>query len=138
MKIQKLTAGLLLVFVSLLFTNCTKDQNESYKSTTSEIISQGKWSVDYFFSGQNITSQYGNYQFNFTGNGSLKASDGLNELSGNWKMIRDVNGNDVLQIRILTQDPYLSELNANWNVTDKQLGSVTMQVAENQLRFKKN
>jgi hypothetical protein len=137
MKIQKLTVGLLLVASSILFTNCTKDQNESYKSTTREIISQGKWSVDYFFSGQNITSQYGSYQFNFIGNGSLKATDGLNELSGSWKMIRDVNGNDVLQIEILTQDPHLSELNANWNVIEKQPGSVSMQLAANQLRFKK-
>ena len=137
MKSSKLTAGLLLILSSLLFTNCTKDQNENYQSNTREIISQGKWSVDYFFAGQNLTSQYSSYKFSFTGNGTLKAFNGMNDLVGTWSMIRDVNGNDVIRILIDTQDPHLAELNAQWNVTNKTSNAVNMMATGSELRFKK-
>ena len=138
MKIQNLTASFLLILAAFTFTNCTKEQVEDNASTTKEIITQGKWTVDYFFADQDITAQYSNYQFVFLGNGTVMAKGNQHELSGTWSMIRDVNYNDVIRINIDTQDPSMAELNDQWSVTNKSLATVVMQDGtSSQLRFKK-
>ena len=138
MKIQNLTASFLLILAAFTFTNCTKELVEDNASTTKEIITQGKWTVDYFFADQDITAQYSNYQFVFLGNGTVMAKGNQHELSGTWSMIRDVNYNDVIRINIDTQDPSMAELNDQWSVTNKSLATVVMQDGtSSQLRFKK-
>ena len=137
MRTIKLSVSFLVLLTALVFTNCTKDHQENYKETTREIITEGKWSVDYFFAGQDITSHYNNYQFEFLGNGSLTAFINNQQLSGTWNMIRDIDRNDVLQIHINSGDPSLAELNNEWNVTDKSFVKVSMKGGDSQLRFKK-
>ena len=138
MKIQNLAASFLLILAAFTFTHCTKEQVEDNSSTTKEIITQGKWTVDYFFADQDITAQYSNYQFVFLGNGTVMAKGNQHELSGTWSMIRDVNYNDVIRINIDTQDPSMAELNDQWSVTNKSLATVVMQDGtSSQLRFKK-
>lgn len=131
-------AKLLLLFTSLLFLSCTREQNESLYSTTKEFISQGKWSVDYFFEGQDRTAQFSNYEFRFYGNGTLSGNNGTTDFSGNWSMLRDVNRNDVLKIQIATQDPDLACLNDQWQVTYKNAERITLVFGASELRIKKH
>ena len=137
MKNLNRALSLLLLSATLFFTSCTKDQNENFQSTTKEFISAGKWSVDYYFAGSDKTLQFSNYQFVFTGNGTLTGTDGNNEFSGTWKTLRDVNRNDVLQITINSQDPGLTGLNLPWNVTAKSSLVISMKEGSDELRFKK-
>ena len=137
MKTLRLTAGLMLILSASIFTSCTKDQNETYESTTREFISQGKWSVDYFYAGSDRTAQFTNYQFNFLGNGTLTGTTGTNDFSGTWTVIRDVNYNDVLKITIQSADPQILDLNEQWNVVEKNNRLISMKDDNNQLRFKK-
>ena len=126
MKTSKLTVSFILLLSALFFSNCTKDQHENYASTTREIITQGKWSVEYFYGSHDLTTHYSNFQFQFSGNGTLTARSNNQELNGTWSMIRDVERNDVLNISINTGDPILAEINHQWKVTIKTLDKVSM------------
>jgi hypothetical protein len=137
MKTTKLSLSFILLLSTLVFTNCTKDQQVNYSDTTNEIITQGKWTVEYFFADQDLTSNYSNYQFSFLGNGTLTATSNGQSVNGTWKTIRDENRNEVLQILINTGDPSLIEINEHWNVTTKTFVKLTMVEGNNHLRLQK-
>ncbi len=107
-----------------------------YTSSTKEVISKGKWSVEYYYAGQDKTAQYSNYQFSFTGNGNVTVSSGTNSVTGTWSTITDINRNEVLRMS-LGQEPHLQELNEQWCVSSKTIGNVTMKVNGNELRIRK-
>lgn len=129
--------GLLLLSLVALLSSCTKDENNTYYSTTQEFISRGQWSVDYYYAGGDKTPTLSPYHFVFLGNGTLSGSDGNQEFAGSWKVLRDVNYNDVLQITLESQDPALSQLNEHWQVTTKDNSLISMKVGVNELRLKK-
>src|SRR5437868_4389099 len=58
-------SSFLICLSTVFLVQCTPARQE-YLSSTREIITQGKWSVDYYFAGQNKTSSYYNYQFTFS------------------------------------------------------------------------
>lgn len=124
----------LIVFSTLFFTSCTKE-NLDYRSTAREIISSGRWSVDYYFQGQNKSAQFDNYQFNFLGNGTLSATNGSVSINGTWSVVRDVNRNEVLRINI--QESFFRDLNEQWNVTGTDSYSVSMKTESRELRLRK-
>jgi hypothetical protein len=128
MKNRKHLAFLLLVCTSLFFINCTPSKQE-YLSSTKEIISTGKWTVNYFYSGQNQTSSLSNYKFSFQNNGIVICNLDSTDVSGSWSIIHDLNNNDVLVININSQQTTLMQLNASWNVTDKSTSEVGMKNA---------
>ena len=137
MRTTKLSVSFTLLLSAFFFTNCTRDTQVNYTENTSEIITQGKWSVEYFFANQDLTAQYNNYQFTFLGNGTLTATNNTMQVHGNWRMIKDVDRKDILQINIITGDPNLVEMNEHWNVTDKTLLKLAMVEGNNQLRLRK-
>ena len=116
MRTTKLSVSFILLLSAFFFSNCTRDTQVNYTENTSEIITQGKWSVEYFFANQDLTAQYNNYQFTFLGNGTLTATNNTMQVHGNWRMIKDVDRKDILQININTGDPNLVEMNEHWNV----------------------
>lgn len=134
MKNAKFFASLFLL-ISIAFISCTPDQN--YINTTKEIITQGKWSVDYYFAGQNKTADYTNYEFSFKGDGQVICQQASSLCTGTWGMIRDVSGKDVLTIQMNSAEPHLSQLSEQWNVTDKTLTEVAMKGNSTELHFKK-
>lgn len=137
MKTLKPTVSFILLLASLVFTNCTKDQQVNYSDTTKEIITQGKWTVEYFFIDQDLTSNYSHYQFVFLGNGTLTATGYGQAVNGTWNIIRDENRNEVLQILINSGDPSLNEINEHWNVAGKSFVKLSMVEGNNQLRLQK-
>ena len=135
MKTSKSFVGFLLLFTSIAFVRCTPDQD--FSRTTKDILSQGTWSVDYYFAGQDKTAQYNSYQFSFVGNGMVSGTNGSNQFQGNWALIKDVNGNDVIHINLQTQEPFLLELNELWKVADKSPDIIAMNGDATQLRLRK-
>ena len=137
MKNRKHFAFLLLVCTSLFFINCTPSRQD-YLSSTKEIISTGKWTVNYFYSGQNQTSSLSNYKFSFQNNGIVICNLDSTDVSGSWSIIHDLNNNDVLVININSQQTSLMQLNASWNVTDKSTSEVGMKNANSaKLQFRR-
>lgn len=134
MKNAKFFAAFLLFF-SIAFINCTPDQ--TYFSTTKEIITQGKWSVAYYYAGQNRTADYADYEFSFSGDGTIACQQASVSIKGTWGTIRDVNGNDMLIIKLNSSEPRLSQLSDQWSVTNKTLTEVAMKGNSTSLKFKK-
>ena len=137
MKNRKLFAFLLIVCTSQFFMHCTPARQE-YLSSTKEILSTGKWTVNYFYSGQNQTSSFTNYQFSFQNNGIVICNLDSTTVNGSWSIIHDLNNNDVLMININCQQTTLMQLNTSWNVTDKSMNEIGMKDAGSaQLQFRK-
>lgn len=113
MKSVKTFAALLLLSFSLSFVSCSPSFD--YVSTTKEIITQGSWAVDYFYTDADKTAEYKNYQFNFNFDGTVTYQQG----TGTWQLQKDVAGNDILKITLNTQDANLQKLNKEWKVSDK-------------------
>jgi len=134
MKNLKLFSYLLFLISASLFSSCTRE-NVDYGHTTKEIISGSKWSVDYYFAGQDQTAQFSNYTLNFIGNGTLTASDGMNSVNGSWSMIKDINRNDILQMTI--SEAHFPALNNQWTINQTQDDLLTMKGANSELRLRK-
>jgi hypothetical protein len=135
MKTKNLLVGLLLFIFSNSFTSCTPDQD--YSTSTKDILSAGKWSVDYYYAGQDMTTQYTSYEFTFQGNGVVSGKTANGEFTGNWALLKDVNYNEVVELNINTQEPELIALNELWKVTNKSLTVISMNGASMELRIRK-
>jgi succinate dehydrogenase hydrophobic anchor subunit len=135
MKNLKRFTAILLLTLPLFFTSCTPDLD--YDQTTREIISQGKWTVGYYFASQDKTSQFASYEFSFLGNGTVEVSGNGHNFTGTWNVIRDVERKDVLKMVIESQEPDLAELNEQWSVTDKGSNFVAMNSTNAQFRLKR-
>src|SRR5438270_3321677 len=104
MKTRILSARLLFILLVVLFVRCTPSRQD-YVSSAKEIVSTGKWSIDYYYSGQNQTSSFYNYQFSFQNNGIVICDLGSSTVSGTWSTIHDVNSNEIMSINIDCQQP---------------------------------
>jgi hypothetical protein len=134
MKNAKLFSYLLIVASTSFFARCTPERLDDF-GTAKEIISNGQWSVDYYYAGQDKTTQFSNYQFSFIGNGTVTANYGTGSINGTWAILRDVNRNEVLRISI--QEPHLQELNEQWNVVNASSDILGMKGSNSELRLKK-
>jgi hypothetical protein len=134
MKSSKLLVGLLLFFTTIAFIRCTADQ--VYSPSTKDVLSQNKWTVDYFFAGQDKTAQFSSFEFNFNANGTVTGKTSTGEFEGTWSLIKDVSRNDVIEINISNQ-PQLAELNDLWKVTDMGISTIDMNGLSTQLRLRK-
>ncbi len=124
MKNRILLAALLL-FSSLAFTSCSKDQTD-YSDTTAEILTQGSWTVAYYYDGGDRTSQLSPYAFTFRGNGTVEGCNGASTVTGQWEFLRDGQRNDLVRVRFNSTEPYLTELTNDWRVTDKNLDQLQL------------
>ena len=114
MKNAKVFAVILLL-VSFTFTNCSPDQDHLF--TTNEIITRGNWGVEFFINNDK-TTEYADYVFQFSGNGTFTGTDGTHTTEGSWSVIRDVDRTDLLTISISDQT-HMTELNNSWSVKGK-------------------
>ena len=131
MKSAKIFAAILL-FVSFSFTSCSPDQDHLF--TTDEIITRGDWGIEFFIDA-NKTHEYGNYVFKFSGNGTLRGTDGVNSTEGTWNVIRDVDRSDLLTIT-LSDQTNLADLNNTWQVKAKSTEAIKLQARGNASEFR--
>lgn len=134
MKNLKFFAYLLVVISTSLFTSCTTE-NLDFGSTTKETMTKSQWSVDYFFAGQNVTSQFSNYKINFVGNGTVIANDGTTSVNGTWSIVTDMNRNDVLRINV--SESHLQVLNDQWTVKQTSDDVLTMKGPASEIHLRK-
>jgi len=119
------------VFLILLFTlsiiSCGSDDNDDPKTIQDKIeedITKGNWKITKFIdSGNNETSSYSEYVFDFQPSGILKANKNTNSYSGNWS-IDDNNSSDDslddLDFNIFfSTPPNLEELSEDWDIISR-------------------
>ena len=124
--------AVILLFISFLFTNCSPDHE--YLFTTNEIITRGSWGVE-FFANADKTATYGNYTFQFNGNGTLQGTDGTHNTTGTWNVIRDADRADVLTITMSEQNN-VGELSNIWDVKAKSTQAFKFQAKGNTTEFR--
>jgi hypothetical protein len=136
MKSAKLIASLLLIVCSLSFFSCTK-QNE-LATDTKDILTQGQWKVNYYFSDQDHTTQFTDYSFQFNPNGKLSCTDSKNLYAGTWRVIRNLNNADWLEMNLTSVTSDLQQLNFTWKLTEvgfQSIGMITDSSRPYTLRF---
>ena len=140
MKSTKLVATLLLFLCSLSFIGWSK-QTDDLPTETKDILTQGQWKVNYYFADQDRTSQLSDYNFQFNPNGTLSCTHNASFCTGTWKVIRNVNGFDLLEMNVGQTNSDLQQLNLTWKITDKNFQLLNMQgqaQSQYQLRIAKN
>ena len=133
MKNQKLFYFFVIITMSSLLSSCTQE-NISYGDTAREAITKSQWSVDYYFAGQDRTTEFSNYKLSFIGNGTVKADDGTGSFNGNWSMVTDAYRNDVLRINI--SEAHLQAMNEAWKVNLTADG-LTMKGGSSEIHLRK-
>ena len=113
-----------MICLSLLFSGCTTDLDQ--KSTTRELITNGQWTVSYYYAGQDRTAEFSDHSFKFKSNGTVEGNDGLHGFSGSWSTFHDVQNQEVLKLLISGQEPQLAELNQAWKVSSVDAWAITM------------
>lgn len=85
--------SVLAILMAVLFYSCSNDDNDSSDSDAQQITEiennalNGLWEItNYNDSGEDQTSDYNGYTFNFDENGVLTATNGANVLIGTWSV----------------------------------------------------
>ena len=133
MKNEKFSFFFIIITLSSFLNSCTQE-NISYGDTTREAITKSQWSVNYYFAGQDRTTEFSNYKLSFIGNGTVKADDGTGSFNGNWTMVTDAYRNDVLRINI--SEAHLQGMNEEWKVNQTADG-LTMKGGSSEIHLKK-
>jgi hypothetical protein len=125
MKSTKVFAAALLLCGTIIFSNCSPSFD--YITNTKEIITQGTWSVGYFYADADKTIAFKNYSFCFNNSGALECKGGSALLAGAWQVTKNMEGADVVHIELGTQDAALQQLNGDWKVTGKNLVNISLE-----------
>jgi len=120
-RISLLPEILFILLILVSFSSCKKDDNSSGSSSSTVLnstIQQGSWRVtSYIDSGNDETSHYTNYAFNFQSGGVVTAAKSGSTVSGTWS-----SGNDDSTLKLVlnfgTTDPF-QELNDDWHVVQQ-------------------
>lgn len=121
---------LIMLSFTLMSFNCSDDDDGSSNSNNSQQIAQiedtaesGTWRITNFNdSGQNETSDFTGYSFEFNSNGTLVASNGSSTVNGSWSVTDSSNSSssdDDIDFNIFFQVPNDSDfedLNDDWDV----------------------
>jgi hypothetical protein len=91
--------GFIVYFsMSLIFSSCSNDDdsvNNTDVSQLMDIAETGTWRISsYIDSGADETSDFTGYNFTFSPNGNLIASNGETEVTGTWSITDDSNSSD--------------------------------------------
>jgi hypothetical protein len=98
------------------------DEDDHYKGPDelelAEILTQGAWIITYFFEdGDDKTSDYENFTFNFSSNGTFTASNGPIVYGGEWEI--DLDDDEIeLELDFDNDDSPLDELDEDWILID--------------------
>lgn len=120
------SAGVILMIL-LGFSACKKDDNSSNSVTAIDsTIQQGSWKVTSLIDdGNNETSHYSGYSFQFASGGTVSATNSSGTVSGTWS-----SGNDDSQVKLVLNfnsiNPF-NELNEDWHVTQQSSSIIKLE-----------
>lgn len=108
----------LLLFIALLpFLSCSKDDDNNPSNTTPP---SGQWRISYYWDEKDETADFTGYTFEFLTGGVMRATRAGVTVNGTWsetsaKLIIDFGA-----------DPVLSEINDDWQKTEKTASSIKL------------
>jgi hypothetical protein len=118
--------GLLIFAMVTVVTSCKKDDNSpnnNSNSSTSSIITTGSWRVSYYHeSGDDNTSNFNGYTFNFNSNGTMTATHSSGTTNGTWSS--DDSKNEF-HMSMGNNSP-CSDLNNGWLIISKTSSEIDM------------
>lgn len=101
------------ILLLLFILSCKKDNYIQISDT----LTSGTWTISkYIDNGDNETSDFTGYTFNFNIDGSIVAVKDGTGVVGNWS---ELNDDDNLKLNILFTQTTLSELNDDWDLKSK-------------------
>lgn len=124
----------LSLFILLLgLFSCDLDGNENTNLdniTASELtddltISSGLRVVQFIEDGQDETSDYSGFIFQFSDNGTVRASQGNIEISGTYRVFRDDGKTELAMI--FPSDSILNEFTDDWYFSNKSNNQLTFE-----------
>lgn len=125
---KNLRSQLPIFIVLFVFAiSCKKDNNGPGPSQSlSSTILQGNWRITYFNdSGNDETSQFSAYSFQFNGDGTVIASKNNDTKTGTW-----TEGSDNSQSKLILNfgnNPPFDDLNEDWHVTMQNESMIKLQ-----------
>jgi len=122
MKNAKVFLTAVLLSSTFIFSSCDKNPD---LTATEEILIRNSWSVDYFFTSQDMTGDYANGHILFSNSGAVGYEVGNNITSGTWSKTVDGSNVEWVSIQFNTNDATISKLNKSWKLTDRM--ATTMQ-----------
>ena len=115
------------IFSTASMCNDDDDKNENTDDTAFETsISQGTWTVTYFFDKEDETSDFDGYSFKFNDDGNATATKSSLSVPGSWDTEESSDGNTKLYLDFGTASP-LDELNEDWIVVEFSSAKVTLE-----------
>ena len=127
MKRLKTFTVLIILSCSLFFVNCTPSQD--FLPTNREVITNGKWQVEYFSAGADLTADFNSIELAFNNDGTISNNKNNQSINGRW----NISNEEILQIIINTQDELLLKLNNDWKIADQS--SLTMSLEKREPHF---
>ncbi|MFP9100890.1 hypothetical protein ACLI09_17725 [Flavobacterium sp. RHBU_24] len=135
MRILNFIAGLAMLMAG---TGCSDDDAVSNVNGNATAITNnmksGTWRItNYVDSGNNETSDFTGYNFDFNDNGTLTASNGANTYSGSWLVTDsdssddDNDSSDIDFNLAFTAPDYFAELTDDWDVVERSGTRVVLQ-----------
>lgn len=113
-NIKIISVVILLTFV---FDSCKKDNPNPTTSANTQLI-VGTWRVSSFTKeGVDITSQFANFTFNCTSNGSMTIHDNGNTYNCNWNDLDNDHSMYNFHIMGCDDSSVLWECNEDWDLT---------------------
>lgn len=118
---------MLMSYVILSSSSCQHDDNNNVTpsgTTTSTgnnttTAPAGGWRLSLFSeTGENKTSHFNGYTFDFAAGGTMTAKNGSQTVSGTWKQYQD-NSITKFAISLNTTDKDMSELNDDWALVSR-------------------
>lgn len=86
------------LFASLLMISCSKSNTTDPATelvAKSAMVSSGDWKVTlYLDSGKDETNDFSAFNFSFSPDGTLVASNGINTYSGTWSLLKSTASSD--------------------------------------------
>jgi len=115
MKIILSCLSIILILV-VTTTSCKKDNDNSPSNNLNSTMVSGSWRITYFNdSGNDETSHFTGYSFQFNSNNSVVAVNGSSNINGTWSTGND-NSTSKLVLSFGNTPPF-DDLNEDWHVT---------------------
>lgn len=133
MEKQQNNWGIIVIFMFSLFAVFSCRSSEDNSATNPKVntptvvqntVTSGTWRITNFVdSGTDKTAQFSGYNFTFSANGTVSATNGTNNYSGTWTVSdtnsNDDNINDLHFVLAFSSPPTFANLSEDWNFQEK-------------------
>ncbi len=116
----------LMVSGAMLITSCTKDNIlDDTPQEVTNTVTEGTWSISYYWDDKDETSHFNGYDFTFASNGTLSATNSSQMCSGTWSTGTD-DSQLKLHISFMTPADF-EELSDDWHIIERSNSMIKLE-----------